>query len=143
MVIIHFIHSRLVGWNDNQVTDNDIRFDCTVSGKKDDLTLEALRIDGVMIFDRSSLIESDEQKAEDLLALKKCTVMEASDIFNTNGVGSKTDDWWDDAKKTCEEWQMSWTREDFVSSANEDWENRKNETIEGRTLAEWLESLSW
>lgn len=75
-------------------------------------------------------------------ALRKCTVMEASDIYTT-GVGQKTDNVFDDAKVTCESFKETLGEEDFISTVEEDWKNRQSEQIEGKPLSYYLDILGW
>ena len=70
--------------------------------------------------------------------LQKCTIMEAADIINTNGMAK--DDAFTKAKQTCKEWLESWGEEEFNQLAELDWKSRKNETIEGKSLESYLES---
>ena len=75
-------------------------------------------------------------------ALRKCTVMEASDIYTT-GVGKKTDNVFNDAKTTCEGFKDMLGEKDFISTVAEDWKNRQNEQIEGKPLSYYLDILGW
>ena len=75
-------------------------------------------------------------------ALRKCTVMEAADIYAT-GVGNKTDNVFDDAKVTCEGFKDMLGEEDFISTVTDDWENRQNEQIDGKPLNYYLDILGW
>ena len=68
--------------------------------------------------------------------------MEAADIYTT-GIGKKSDNAFDDAKKTCETWYQQWGEKDFVEAANEDWSERKNEKIDGKELSYYIEILGW
>lgn len=73
-------------------------------------------------------------------ALRKCTVMEAFDILTTGG---KSDNAFDDAKKTCESWYKQWGEKDFFEAVNEDWKNKQNEQLNGKPLTEYLNTLGW
>ena len=75
-------------------------------------------------------------------ALRKCTVMEASDIYTT-GVGKKSDNVFNDAKTTCERFKNTLGEKDFIETVTEDWKNRQNEQIEGKTLSYYLDQLGW
>lgn len=75
-------------------------------------------------------------------ALRKCTVMEASDIYTT-GVGKKTDNVFNDAKATCEGFKDMLGEKDFINTVAEDWKNRQNEQIEDKPLSYYLDILGW
>ena len=140
-------------WNGKyKDTGNSIRFNCWVSGKnKDTIKLHYLEIDGMSLYDtRSStvydadkeLVFAEKSDEERLDALRKCTVMEAADIYNT-GIGGNKNTAFDDAKNTCERNYESWSKKDFHDAVYEDWENRKNEVIEGKNLEYYLNVLGW
>ncbi len=84
--------------------------------------------------------EKNQTTAESDEALRKCIVMEAADIYNT-GIGGNPDTAFEDARKTCEGWLLNWGEEEFVNLSQIDWENRKEETIDGKTLQYYLEEL--
>lgn len=92
----------------------------------------------------SSTVNNQESTADtsvDLTSyLKKCTVMEASDLYST---GNTTGNVFDKAKETCQKWYDQFGEKDFIDSINEDWENRKDEQIEGKPLTEYLDILNW
>lgn len=73
-------------------------------------------------------------------ALRKCTVMEAADIYTTGGNSGSA---FNDAKKQCESWYKQWGEKDFLEVVNEDWNNRQNEQIEGKPLSHYLDVLGW
>lgn len=88
--------------------------------------------------------ETDTSKTEDkyLDAMRKCTVMEAADIYKT-GIGGNKDTAFDDAHKTCSKWYREWVEEDFYSAVYEDWEVRKDEIVDDDTLEQILAELKW
>ena len=45
-------------------------------------------------------------------ALRKCTVMEAADIYTT-GIGKKSDNVFNDARVTCDGWYSDWGENDY------------------------------
>ena len=75
-------------------------------------------------------------------ALRKCSVMEAADIYTT-GIGHKSDNVFNDGRATCESFYNQFGEKDFIETVNLDWENRKNETIEGKPLSHYLDILGW
>lgn len=75
-------------------------------------------------------------------ALRKCSVMEAADIYTT-GIGKKSDNVFNDGRKTCESWYKQWGEKDFLEAVNEDWKNRQNEEIDGKPLSYYLDILGW
>ena len=84
------------------------------------------------------------EKSEDnyMDTLRKCTVMEAADLYTTGG--SKTgENVFDTAKEQCESWYKQWGEEEFFKAVNSDWENRKDEQIEGNPLTHYLDVLGW
>ena len=88
-------------------------------------------------------IESQSKQNDQLMdALRKCTVMEASDIYTT-GVGKKTDNAFNDGRDTCTELMDQMGYDDFVDTVNTDWQNRQNEQIEGKPLSYYLDILGW
>lgn len=72
--------------------------------------------------------------------LRKCTVMEASDLYQT---GSTTGNVFDKAKETCEGFYKQLGNESFTEAVTTDWETRKNEEIEGHNLEYYKNQLSW
>lgn len=88
--------------------------------------------------------ETEHQTTEDkyLDTMKKCTVMEAADIYTT-GFGKQSNNAFDDAKETCSFWYKDWGEEEFYSAVYEDWSNRQSEEIEGQPLTYYLEILNW
>ena len=88
---------------------------------------------------------TEEQKNnndEYMDALRKCSVMEAADIYTT-GVGKKSDNVFNDGRETCESWYKQWGEKDFLEAVNEDWKNRQNEEIDGKLLSYYLDILGW
>ena len=87
--------------------------------------------------------ESQSEQNDQLMdALRKCTVMEAADIYTT-GVGKKTDNAFNDGRDTCTELMNQMGYDDFVDTVNTDWQNRQNEQIEGKPLSYYLDILGW
>lgn len=78
-------------------------------------------------------------------AMRKCTVGEAYDIQIT-GVGHKTDNVFNDGRKYCE---TSLNRDydgneaEFTKDVNTDWNDKKDEMIEGKPLSHYLDILGW
>lgn len=87
-------------------------------------------------------VEISKTNDKYLDALRKCTVMEAADIYNT-GIGRKSSNVFDDAKATCEGWYSDWGEKDFFDAVYTDWDNRKSETIEDKDLNHYLNVLGW
>lgn len=75
-------------------------------------------------------------------ALRKCTIMEAADIHAT-GIGKKSNNVFNDAKVTCNNFMWDWGDDEFIETVTTDWSTRKNETIEGRSLTYYLDTLGW
>ena len=73
---------------------------------------------------------------ETMDTLRKCTVMEAADLYR----GNMEEGAFDKAKETCLELQKI---DDFDELINQDWENRKEEEIEGKPLSYYLDILGW
>ena len=83
-----------------------------------------------------------ENKTDDMDLLRKCTVMEAADLYTTGG--AKTgENVFDKGKETCLQWYKEWSEKDFAEAVTEDWNNRQNEEIEGKTLSYYLDTLGW
>ena len=82
----------------------------------------------------------EESKTDSLEFLRKCTVMEAADIYET-GIGGNKNTAFDDALETCRKWEREWN--DFEEVVEADWKNRKDEKIEGKPLEHYLEILGW
>lgn len=107
-------------------------------------------IDGVVIHtDNKVLVKSSKtlfatipDANEKNIAMRKCTVMEASDIYTT-GVGKKTDNIFYDAKNTCEAFYEGGTPESFYEAIDIDWENRSEEKIDDRSLTYYVDKLGW
>ena len=87
---------------------------------------------------------NNAQKTDSSLldALRKCTVMEASDLYR-DGNTTAADNVFDKAKETCLSWSKQMDEKTFIESNDADWENRKNEEIEGKTLEYFLSALGW
>lgn len=93
--------------------------------------------------EKTSVETSIETTVDDYMdALRKCTVTEAADIYNT-GIGGDRNHAFDDAKETCQKWYKDWGEKDFIETSNINWEDRKGEVIEGKTLQEYLDALNW
>lgn len=90
--------------------------------------------------DNTASTEKTEDKYMD--AMRKCTVMEASDIYTT-GIGKKTDNVFNDARETCEKSYSQWGEKNFYDAVYADWEEQKSGTIEGKTLEYYLDILGW
>lgn len=75
-------------------------------------------------------------------ALRKCTVMEAADIYTT-GIGQKSDNAFNDARATCDSWYSDWGEDDFFDAVYTDWKNRKTEQVDGKPLTHYLDILGW
>lgn len=75
-------------------------------------------------------------------ALRKCTVMEGADIYNSGRLKAN-ENAFDKATEQCELWYDDWGEEDFFEAVKIDWENRKNEEIEGKPLTYYLDVLGW
>ena len=78
-------------------------------------------------------------------SLRRCSVIEAFDI-QTTGIGSKTDNAFNDGRTFCES-SLNTTydnnKDDFIKDVTTDWENRKNEQIDGKDMAYYLSILNW
>ena len=74
-------------------------------------------------------------------ALRKCTVMEAADLYATGG--QKSNNVFNDARETCEEFYKNESEDEFFEAIRIDWGNRKSETIEGENLEYYLNELGW
>ena len=57
--------------------------------------------------------KEDSKKNNYMDALRKCTVMEAADIYTT-GIGKKSDNVFNDAKVTCESFYEQWGKKIFL-----------------------------
>lgn len=88
----------------------------------------------------TSTTTSEERSYLD--ALRKCTVMEAADIYTT-GIGKKSDNVFNDGRDTCNTWYSQWGEDDFFEAVYIDWENRKTEEIDGQPLTYYLTILGW
>lgn len=86
--------------------------------------------------------ETTEDGHSYLDALRKCTVMEAADIYTT-GIGKKSDNAFNDARVTCDSWYLDWGEDDFFDAVYTDWENRKTEQVDGQPLTYYLDVLGW
>lgn len=78
-------------------------------------------------------------------AMRKCTVMEASDIYRT-GIGKKSKNVFNDGREACTEFLRETYNNDeekFINAVNIDWANRKNEEIQGKNLEYYLSILGW
>lgn len=105
-------------------------------------------IDGVVINDtvlvksKDSLFSITPSSDEKSIAMRKCTAMEASDIYTT-GIGKKTENIFADAKNTCQSFYDSGTTEGFYEAINLDWENRSEEKIDDKPLTYYIDKLGW
>lgn len=78
-------------------------------------------------------------------AMRKCTVMEAYDIYAT-GIGKKSKNIFNDGRETCTEFLRETYHNDeekFIAAVNIDWENKKGELIDGKNLEYYLSILGW
>lgn len=75
-------------------------------------------------------------------ALRKCSVMEAADIYTTES-SKNNDNVFNDGKETCELWYQQWGEKEFINIVDEDWKNRQNEQIDGKPLSYYLDILGW
>lgn len=82
------------------------------------------------------------EKRSYLDALRKCTVMEAADIYTT-GIGKKSDNVFNDGRDTCNTRYSQWGENDFFEAVYIDWGNRKTEKIDGQPLTYYLTILGW
>jgi|GEM_PF-6217136 hypothetical protein len=76
-------------------------------------------------------------------AKRKCTVMEASDIYRTGGNSSNA---FSTARTTCDTMYSSvykYDQDTFMSDVTIDWNSRKNERIDGNDLTYHLNNLGW
>ena len=86
-------------------------------------------------------------KTQDTLmdAMRKCTVGEAYDI-QTTGIGHETDNVFNDGRKYCE---TSFNKDydgdeaEFIKDINTDWNDKKDEMMEGKPLSHYLTILGW
>ncbi len=112
-------------------------------------TEEMKRIDEEKIIDIKPNTESVRSASDDdyMNALRKCTVMEAADIYNnSNRIGAKSNNVFNNARKHCESIVSKVYKHDektFISDVNIDWSTRKNEVIEGKYLTHYLNVLGW
>ena len=91
----------------------------------------------------AGIMSQNSSKEDKLLdSLRKCSVMEGADIYNTQP-GDKTENVFDKAKETCSSWVKQWGEENFIKNVNEDWESRKNEQVDGKPLEHFLSVLNW
>ena len=81
-------------------------------------------------------------KSSPMDALRKCSVMEAADIYTT-GIGQKTDNVFNDGRAACEIMRDSFGETEFIDSVDTDWEDRKDELIDGKPLSYYLGILGW
>lgn len=78
-------------------------------------------------------------------ALRKCTVMEAADIYTT-GFGAKTDNAFNDGRDACNSIYVSTyasNDKQFASDINSEWTTRKGQIIDSKTLEYYLSVLDW
>lgn len=96
------------------------------------------------LFVSSSLGESSNiepvGKTDSLEFLRKCTIMEAADIYNS-GIGGDRNNAFEDARETCRVWEREWS--DFDEVVEADWQARKDELVESEPLTYYLEILGW
>ena len=85
--------------------------------------------------------ETSSDSDEYLGYLRKCTVMEAYDLY-TYGTSSGGNVF-DEAKVTCEGNYNNWGANDFYEAVRIDWDNEKSEEIDGHNLEYYLDNLGW
>lgn len=85
---------------------------------------------------------SREKSEDDISILRKCTVMEAADLYNDTGYNGY-DNTFDKAKKSCEKSRKDLGSDEFAKVVNEDWKSRSTEKIEEKPLSHYLNVLGW
>lgn len=78
--------------------------------------------------------------AHTIQLLKQCTVMEMADIINTGG---DKDNAYKNARNFCETSLSSWGKKVFAEAIEIDWSKRKDEMLNGATLASQAAELKW
>ena len=101
----------------------------------------------------SSQEETKKNDDKYITELRKCTVMEGSDIYLTDnvlylrdGIGEIETDIetaFNRAKRTCEGWYADWGEEEFYKLNEMDWETRQTEDLDGHPLTYYLDKLGW
>lgn len=85
------------------------------------------------------------KKDDGLDTMRKCTVMEAADIYTT-GYGAKSDNVFNDARDTCYNF-LKYTYHsnnyEFDKAVDIDWKHRKSEQVDGKDLEYYLSILGW
>lgn len=77
-------------------------------------------------------------------AKRKCTVMEASDLYNFGG--AKSNNVFNDAREWCEQELVSTyknNKDEFIKVVETDWGSRKDEQVDGKDLSYYLSVLGW
>lgn len=98
--------------------------------------------DNVMVKSKNSLFATIPDSNEKNVAMRKCTAMEAADIYST-GIGKKTDNVFTDAKNTCQTFYDGDAAESFYEAVNIDWSYRSEETIDDKLLSYYTDKLGW
>lgn len=98
--------------------------------------------DNVMVKSKNSLFAIIPDSDEKNVAMRKCTAMEAADIYTT-GIGKKSDNIFEDAKNTCQAFYDGGTSESFYEAINIDWSNRSEEMIDNKPLSYYTDKLGW
>lgn len=98
--------------------------------------------DNVMVKSKNSLFAIVPDSDEKNVAMRKCTAMEAADIYTT-GIGKKSDNIFEDAKNTCQAFYDGGTPESFYEAIDIDWSNRSGEMIDNKPLSYYTDKLGW
>lgn len=96
----------------------------------------------VMVKSKNSLFATIPDSDEKNIAMRKCTAMEAADIYTT-GIGKKSDNIFKDAKDTCQSFYNGGTADSFYEAINIDWNNRSEEIIDNKPLSYYTDKLGW
>ncbi len=91
---------------------------------------------------KTETTEKNDNKNDDMDLIRKCTVMEAADLYTTGGAKAG-ENVFDKGKETCLLWYKEWNEKDFIEAVTEDWKNRQNEEIDGKPLSYYLDILGW
>ncbi len=97
----------------------------------------------VLLFSTAANFSKDEpepdKSSDSQVLLDKCTVMEAADLYTTGSLSDENV--FDEAAKTCSTWLID-DHDGYEEAINTDWETRKSEIIEGKTLEQMLETYT-
>lgn len=89
--------------------------------------------------------KNSEEKDPFTDAMRKCAVGEGYDI-HTTGVGHKSDNVFNDGRKHCQfmfKEVYKGDTEEFINDINIDWDDKKNEEVDGKPLTYYLDILAW